>query len=407
MNLTSSRSLPSLLILIGCAFSCFAEGKEGKPVSSNVPNADSPRVFADRNVSFTFKAPEAKDVKLSGGDGLGKGPFAMSKGDNGFWSVTIPNVVPGFHYYWFVVDGVQVNDPGSKTFFGYGRETGGVDVPPESGSEDDGFYDVKDVPHGEVRSRWYKSTVTRGWRRCTVYTPPGYDDDASRSTRYPVLYLQHGAGEDETGWTEQGRINFILDNLLAGLKAKPMLIVMDRGYATAAGGGAAAPPPNTPAARQQGFSAFEQVVIKDLIPMIDASYRTQADREHRALAGLSMGGMQTMFIASHHLDTFAWIGDFSGPIRTGAPGGGPAGAFDVATTFEGLFADAKAFNAKCKLLWMTAGTAEAQIHDALQNASTALKKAGVNVTFYESQGTAHEWQTWRRGAREFLPLLFR
>jgi enterochelin esterase-like enzyme len=243
--------------------------------------------------------------------------------------------------------------------------------------------------------------VTRDWRRCTIYTPPGYDDEASRAKRYPVLYLQHGAGEDETGWTRQGRVNFILDNLLHEEKARPMLIVMDRGYAAEGG------PVESRAVPRPGFAAFERVVIGDLIPMIDATYRTVADREHRALAGLSMGGMQTLFIASHHLDTFAWFGDFSGPIRTGAPGGGAAGPFDPATAFEGLFADPKAFNARCRLLWMTAGTAEPQIHDSLQNAAAALTKVGVDVTFYESKDTAHEWQTWRRGAREFLPLLFR
>lgn len=401
MKPISSRAIASSVLLLCFALSARAQTSDGKPASTNVPNAALPKVFADGSVSFTLKAPEAKAVQVAGGDGLGRGPFAMTKGDGGMWAVTVPGVVPGFHYYWFVVDGVQVNDPASRTFFGYGRETGGVEVPPGTGSADDGFYDVRDVPHGEVRSKWYFSKTTRDWRRCTVYTPPGYDDDANRSKRYPVLYLQHGAGEDETGWTRQGRVNFILDNLLSEQKARPMLVVMDRGYATEGG-----PAPSRVAARP-GFGAFEQVMIYELIPTIDASYRTQADREHRALAGLSMGGMQSMFIASHHLDTFAWIGDFSGPIRTGAPGGGAAGAFDPATAFEGLFADPNAFNSKCKLLWMGAGTAESQIHDSLKNASVALKKAGVTVTFYESEGTAHEWQTWRRGAREFLPLLFR
>ncbi len=381
--------------------------KDSSAPTSNVRDAQSPRVYADGRIVFTLKAPDAKSVQVAGGDGLGKGPFPMTKGDDGVWSVTTPPAVPGFHYYWFLLDGVAVNDPGSETYFGYGKETSGIEVP-ERGVN---FYDAKDVPHGEVRAKWYFSKITGKWRRAQVYTPPGYDQ---ATMRYPVLILQHGAGENETGWTRQGRANFILDNLIAERSAQPIIVVMDCGYATKAGAtplvvGPGAPPRNF----QLAFSAFEDVVMDDLIPVIDASYRTIPDKQHRAMAGLSMGGMQTLFIALHHLDKFDYIGSFSGPIIAGINAGKqPAGAgqppqFDTKTAYEGAFADPSAFNQQVKLLWLGAGTEEKQIHDGIKGAADALKASGVDVVFFESPGTAHEWQTWRRDLRDFAPRLFR
>jgi enterochelin esterase-like enzyme len=254
------------------------------------------------------------------------------------------------------------------------------------------FYDPKDVPHGEVRARWYHSQVTGEFRRAYVYTPPDYD--AHPGTRYPVLYLQHGAGEDERGWSTQGRMSFILDNLIAAGKAKPMIVVMDRGYATSTGttvrptrgGGAGARPAN-----------FQDVVLKDLIPLIDATYRTLADRDHRAIAGLSMGSMQALQIALAHLDRFSYIGSFSGP---------GFGAFNARTSYGGAFRDAAAFNNRVHLLWIGAGTAETPIHKAAQAFHEALDQAGIKNVFVESSGTAHEWQTWRRALYDFAPRLF-
>ncbi len=383
----------------------WAQG--GQTPVSNVPGAASPRIEANRSVSFSLKAPDAKEVEVAGGDGLGKGPFPMKRAADGIWTVTIPPPVPGFHYYWFLLDGVQVNDPGSETYFGYGKETSGIEIP-ESGVS---YYDVKDVPHGEVREKWYQSKTTGAWRRCLVYTPPGYDKNTQE--RYPVLILQHGSGENETGWTRQGRVNFILDNLLAEGKAKPMIVVMDRGYALKAGAAPTAFGATTSEKSiGQAFSAFEDVVVDDLIPMIDASYRTIPDRDHRAMAGLSMGGMQTLFVALHHLDLFSYIGSFSGPIFPNLRSGSePLQAaakepFAPATAYEGVFANPGAFNRKVKLLWLGAGTAEVQFHDSIKHAAEALKNSGVRVDFFESQGTAHEWQTWRRDANNFLPQLF-
>ena len=371
-----------------------------RPATSNVRGSQSPGIYADRSIRFTLKAPDAHTVQVAGGDGLGKGPFPMTKGADGVWTVTTPPAVPGFHYYWFLADGVQVNDPGSETYFGYGKETSGVEVP-ESGVD---FYDIKNVAHGEVRAHWYLSKTTGEWRRAFVYTPPGYDQ--APTMRYPVLILQHGAGENETGWTKQGRANFILDNLIAGGRAKPMIIVMDCGYATRAGLPAITTGPGSPARNfQEAFKAFEDVVIDDLIPAIDANYRTIPDKEHRAMAGLSMGGMQTLFIAPHHLDKFAYIGSFSGPVITGI-NNGSGHEFDPKTAYEGAFADPTAFNKQVRLLWMGVGTEEKQFYTGIKGAAEALQSSGVRLTFYASPGTAHEWQTWRRDLDHFAPLLF-
>jgi enterochelin esterase family protein len=317
----------------------------------------------------------------------------MESDADGTWTVTTPPAVPGFHYYWLFVDGVAVNDPGSETFFGYGRQTSGVEVP-EKGID---FYDAKDVPHGEVRAFWYHSKVTGKLRRAFVYTPPDYDGAAR--TRYPVLYLQHGAGEDERGWTIQGRANFILDNLIATKKAVPMIVVMDNGYAEMP---AQSDAPVSSGSRSGAplfdFRSFEQVVIGELIPKVDATYRTLADKEHRALSGLSMGGMQALQIGLSHLDQFGYLGSFSGP---------PLGGFNVTTSYNGAFRDPAAFNQRARLLWIGAGTAEDRFAASIQSMHRALDQAGVKHVVFESQGTSHEWQTWRRSLHDFLPRLFR
>jgi enterochelin esterase-like enzyme len=367
-----------------------APADDSRPASSNVLNAPYPRVHSDNRVTLRLTAPTAQKVQLQPGgadNGLGKGPIDMSRDDKGVWSITLPAAVPGFHYYWFLVDGLAVNDPGSDTFFGWGRQTSGIEVP-EPGAD---YYEARSVPHGDVRQRLYESKVTGAWRRAYVYTPPDYD--ANVKTRYPVLYLQHGAGENATGWTKQGRANLILDNLIAAGKAKPMIVVMDTGYATKPG---ATPVQGTTGAPQVP-NAFEDVVVTDLIPMIDASYRTLKDRDSRAMAGLSMGGGQTLQITSNHLDLFAWIGSFSAPLRN----------FDVKTSMNGALTDAASFNKRVRLLWIGAGTGEAAIHEAATKLHASLEAAGIKHVVFESAGTAHEWQTWRRSLNDFAPRLFR
>lgn len=391
----------TFLLIAQALLATFTYGAEQSRPAPNPPAAQAPVIHPDRKITFTFRAPEARSVAVAGGDGLGAGPFSMTKDADGVWSVTTPPAVPGFHYYWFLLDRVQVNDPASETFFGYGKPTSGLDVPDPAGD----FYSIKDVPHGEVREKTYFSKTTGAWRRALVYTPPDYDKDTK--VRYPVLFLQHGAGENETGWTRQGRAQFILDNLIAAGKAKPMIVVMERGYTT----------PNTPDIRQQNmqvaFSAFEKVIIDDLIPTIDASYRTIPDREHRAMAGLSMGGMQTLFIASHHLDEFAYIASLSGPmIRNDRMGERTqidfAGPFDTKIAYDGMFADPAAFNKRVRLLWIGVGSAEPDMFlGSIGGAVESLQSAGVKLVYFESDGTSHEWQTWRRSLNDLAPRLFR
>jgi enterochelin esterase-like enzyme len=373
----------------------------GATSETTLPGADGPTIQPDRTITFKLNAPQARAVQVEGGDGLGAGPFKMTRGADGLWTVTTPPAVPGFHYYWFMLDGVRVNDPASRTYIGYNLETSGIEVP-EAGAD---YYAIRDVPHGTVREQWYFSKLTGHWRHAMVYTPPGYDQNLK--TRYPVLYLQHGSGEDETGWTRQGKANFILDNQIAAGKTQPLIVVMDRGYATD-NASVRAPLQDIATA----FGAFENVVLHELIPTIDSSYRTIADREHRAMAGLSMGGMQTLFITLRHPETFAWIASLSGPIIPDMSGNrsfndGVAETFDPQTAYAGAFAHPAEFNRKFKLFWLGVGTAEpAQFHGITQ-AAKALKAAGVNVVYFESAGTAHEWQTWRRDLNDLAPRLFR
>lgn len=375
--------------------------------ATSVSGATSPRIHADGRVTFTLRAPEARTMQFEGGDGLGKGPFPMTKDADGTWSVTIAPPVPGFHYYWFVLDGVQVNDPASETFFGYGKDTSGIEIP-EPGA---GYYALTDAPHGTVREHWYFSKTTGEWRRALVYTPPGYDTE--RMHHYPVLILQHGSGEDETGWTRQGRAQWILDNLIAARHALPMIVVMDRGYAQRPGTPAfALSPTTTNGELDAAFSAFEDVVVHDLIPSIDAAFRTIPDRDHRALAGLSMGGMEALRIGLHHLDEFAWIASFSGPILRNADPAAPLmpsmfGPFDTKTAYGGAFANPAVLNAHLRLLWVGVGSAEPDMfHQSIADAVGSLRQSGVALTYFESQGTAHEWQTWRRDLYALAQRLF-
>lgn len=381
------RPFFAFLVLVSAGSAGLADD-DPRAAASNVRGAQYPRIHPDLRVTFRFRAPMAQQVQVRpGGDdnGLGRGPIEMQRGEDGVWSVTTLPVVPGFHYYWLLVDGVAVNDPSSETYFGWGRQTSGIEVP-EAGVD---FHDAKDVPHGAVRAHWYRSQVTGDWRRAFVYTPPDYDSDPAR--RYPVLYLQHGAGEDERGWSTQGRMNFILDNLLAAGAARPMLVVMDCGYAIRAG---EAPAPGESGRR--AANAFEDVLLEELIPAIDAAYRTVPDREHRAMAGLSMGGMQTLQIALTHLDRFAYIGAFSAPVRD----------FDVQTSYGGVFRDRESFRRRMRLLWLGAGTDEERIHSSVKACHAALDEAGIEHVFVETPGLAHEWQTWRKALYEFAPRLF-
>jgi enterochelin esterase family protein len=386
---------------------------------------------------FRVQAPNAQKVKVRVGTG-----FDMTKAADGLWYVTTTPLVAGFHYYLLDIDGATVSDQATMTFFGGGTDSSGIEIP----APDADFYSFKDVPHGQVRLQWYFSTVTQKWRRCYVYTPPDYDTNPS--AKYPVLYLMHGWGENEEGWHVQGHVDLIMDNLLAEKKVVPMLIVMDnlnagkpgqdvsiynaRGALTqavpepqmgpggapgvpgagfggprpAAGAAGAAPAAGRPAAPRRGFggpmsnATFTEMMFTDLIPMIEKTYRAMPGRDNRAMAGLSMGGMQTYDTALHNLDKFAYLAGFSG--NCGGFGGG--GVFDAKTVCGGAFADPAAFNAKVKVLFLSTGSVEGP---GVKNFSDNLTKAGINNVYFESPGTAHEWLSWRRAFADFAPRLFK
>jgi len=391
------------------------------PSPYNFPGVQYPRIEADSRVTFRFVAPDAKKVQVS----IVNVPFDMVKGDDGAWTYTSAPQAPGYHNYWMMVDGSIVLDPGTQAFIGYGHMCNGFEVP-EPGVD---FYDLKSVPHGNVLIRNYFAKTTNSWRHIFVYTPPGYDSNIKM--RYPVFYLQHGGGEDERVWIEMGRTNVILDNLLAAGKVKPMIVVMETSAVGSAGAAGRGPGPGAPAggpapagvgaARGGGFGiggpgggAYGQFMVNDLIPWIDANFRTLADREHRAMAGLSMGGMQTASVTMANLDKFSHIGFFSGGAATGGRGRGGAtpGAAqtpappDLKTIYNGAMADPAEFNKKVKVLFMSCGSVENP--DALKAHQAQLVAAGITNSYvYVSPGTAHEWQTWRRSLYAFAPLLFR
>jgi len=310
--------------------------------------------------------------------------------------------VPGLHYYVINVDGIDASDPGSRAYFGGSRYTSMVEIP-EPGST---YYSIQDVPHGQVREIWYHSPVTGSWRHALVYLPPGYDTSAR--TRYPVLYLQHGGGEDETGWIRQGHANFIVDNLIASGAAKPMIVVMANGYARRAGTPAPSPnlamaSPEAARARDEMAKAFADDVTQVLIPFVDKNFRTLTDRDHRAMAGLSMGGFQTWNVTLNNLALFSHIGGFSG-----AGGMLDTRDLDPKTDYNGAFADAAAFNKKVHVFYLGIGTAEPErFQTRIRALHAGLEKAGIQHVYWESPGTDHEWQTWRRNLKDFAARLFR
>ena len=383
-----------LALLIGLPATAQTNGpvvEDFKPSSLNQNGKQYPRINSERRVRARVYAPQAQSVVL---EFLGGAKYPLTRGEDGAWvGVTRPQD-EGFHYYQLVIDGAQVPDPGSLYFYGGNRWGSGLEVP----ATDQEFYAVRDVPHGDLRQTLYYSKSANAVLRCFVYTPPEYEKDLSR--RYPVLYLQHGGGEDETGWGSQGHTGPIMDNLIADGKAKPFIIVMANSYVPGSVGPGRAPAPSGttngapsrsiagPGGRMFDFSAFERVLIGDLIPFIDANYRTLAEQPNRAMAGLSMGGMQTRGITLANIDKFSHIGIFSG---------GSIGLTNIT--------DLPAFKEKVKMVFVSYGSRE---NGAAGKANVeALKQAGINSVFYESPDTAHEWLTWRRSLYQFAPLLFK
>jgi enterochelin esterase-like enzyme len=358
-----------------------------KPASNNQLGKQYPQVNAEGRVKASILAPEALKVQLD----IGGKKYDLVKDEKGVWTGGSLPQDPGFHYYQLNIDGASVPDPGSLYYYGAGRWGSGIEIP----AEDQDFYALKNVPHGLVSENIYYSKLTGAWRRCFVYTPADYN--AGTKARYPVLYLQHGSFEDETGWAAQGHANLIVDNLVAAGKAVPMIIVMDNGYAYAPQDSVAA------AAKARPVSKFEDVMIKEIIPMIDQKFRTKADRAHRAIAGLSMGANQTIRILMNNLDKFAYFGGFSG-----TPNYPSADAIDPASFLYGKFKDGLTVSKQVKLLWLGLGTKEpAPFPGSVGAFRSMLDKQGIKYVYYESPGTAHEWLTWRRDLFQFAGLLFK
>ncbi len=387
------RSIFYAAVALSSAVGCIQASPldDFNPSSCNQQGREYPQVNSEGRVRARIEAPEAHSVLLD----IGGVKYPMTKDEKGVWTGDSNPQDEGFHYYQLVIDGAFVPDPGSMYFYGAGRWGSGVEVP----AHDQDFYALKNVPHGQVRDVLYFSKTTDSVRHCRVYTPPGYEQDASK--RYPVLYLQHGMGENETGWSNQGHVGLIMDNLIAEGKATPFIIVMDNGNI-----GAPNPfgPPTEvkesalsraidgPGGRKFNFDAFAHVLIEDLIPYIDATYRTMADQPHRVMAGLSMGGMQTRSITLANLDTFSAIGIFSG---------GSIAPSDIP--------DMNEFKQKIKLVFVSYGSQEVSGGMGAKGKADvdALKAAGINTHYYESPQTAHEWQSWRRGLYQFSQLIFR
>jgi GH35 family endo-1,4-beta-xylanase/enterochelin esterase-like enzyme len=381
--------MTSRMLLITLAVSMFlpdgnaqepAPADDWKPSSINQTGKEYPQINSERRARFRVVAPEAQSVSVS----LGK--VALTKGDDGVWTgITVP-LDEGFHYYSLKIDGAEVPDPNSLYFFGAMRWGSGIEVP----ASDQDFYALKHVPHGQMRQVLFFSKTTDSHHKALVYTPPGYEKDTE--ARYPVLYLQHGWGEDENGWSAQGRANLIMDNLIADGKAKPFIIVMTYGMTNDVplggprGGGGGRPAFN--------FDKFQGVLLDDLIPYVDANFRTLADQPNRAMAGLSMGGMQTRTIAPANLDKFSAIGLFSG---------GSISADSISNMEE--------FKQKVKLVFVGYGSKELMGNRGFggnpKDATEGLKTAGINTHFYVSQDTAHEWQSWRRCLYQLATLLFK
>ena len=372
------------LILVAANWVAVAQtnqpADDWKPAPSNMPGQQYPQVNSEGRVRARLLAPQAQSVQLN----ISGVKFPMTRDTNGFWLGDSTVQDQGNHYYGLVVDGADVPDPNGSFIFGSGAWRTAVEIP----APDQDFYALRNVPHGQVREVFYLGKTSDTHRRCFVYTPPDYDKDLNQ--RFPVLYLQHGYNENETGWTHQGCAGWIMDNLIAEGKATPFIIVMENG---GIGGGrpGSAPRGAPPRGNERGmfdFSAFERALIEDVIPFIDANFRTIADQPHRAMAGLSMGGMQTRAITLAHLDTFSHIGMFSG---------GSIAADDIT--------DKAVFKQKVKLVFVSYGSREKGA--AGKTNVAALKEAGVNSVYYESPNTAHEWQTWRRSLHEFAPVLFK
>ncbi|GAA5030995.1 hypothetical protein GCM10011506_21690 [Marivirga lumbricoides] len=349
----------------------------GMPASTNVRNAAYPRILPDNRVVFRIKAPDAQNIQVD----LGK-KYDMEKDEEGVWTVTTDSISGGIHYYSLIIDGVAVADPASETFYGMGRMASGIEIP----FSGDDFYQLKKVPHGDIRIKQYFSEATNSWREMYIYTPPGYDKS---SEKYPVLYLLHGGGEDQSGWATQGKANLILDNLIAENKAKPMVIAMMDGNIFGRGAGF----------NENSLKAFENELKLGAIPFIENNYRVKTDAGSRALAGLSMGGLQTLHAGIKNTDKFAYLGVFSS--------GWFANSDELSKPqYEYMEENREKINSNLKHFFISMGGKEDIAYENCKIMMEKFDEMGIKYEYSEHPG-GHTWPVWRHDLFKFAPLLFK
>ena len=377
-------SIRKILLLLGVTCGWLTASAQDFIIPPTNINANGyPHVLSDNSVEFRIRSnDDLSQMKVSLDPSC-----RFERQQDGFWTAHTKPLVPGFHYYWFTIGGIDFSDPASKSYFGCGRMTSAIDIP-EAGCD---FYNVKDVPHGKVSIVTYYSKVRKAYATMYVYTPASY---AEGNRRYPVLYLQHGGGEDESGWTFQGKTNHILDNLIAEGKANEMIVVMSNGNITVPGAGFGY--------SIEGMRGFEKELTEEIVPFVDKSFRTIPDRKSRALAGLSMGGGQSFFVGLQHTELFSHIGIFS----TGVFGGiREAKAFDAEAAMPGLISQHEKFNQALALFYISVGTDDPRL-SSTQKAVADMRQKGLSITFNSFPGD-HEWQVWRKSLHDFAQQLFR
>jgi enterochelin esterase-like enzyme len=349
----------------------------GIPSSSNVRRAKYPQILPDGSAIFQIKAPDAQKVQLD----LAK-KYDMVKDTSGVWEVTTDPLSEGFHYYSLLIDGVAVADPASETFYGMGRMASGIEVPHKG----DEYYAEKDVPHGDIRIKRYYSTIFNQWRQFYIYTPAGYDADINE--KYPVLYILHGGGEDERGWATQGKTDLILDNLIAEKKAKPMLVVMPDGNMLSFGFG------------DNSLKMFEAELKQCIIPVVEKNYRTETDSKNRALAGLSMGGIQTLYVGINNTDLFSYLGVFSSGWIL------PMQSKIADAQYDFMQKNIDMIKNNLRLLWIGIGGREDIAYNNCQTLLSKLDEMKMKYE-YDNYPGGHTWPVWRHDLYKIAPLLFK
>jgi enterochelin esterase-like enzyme len=384
------KQIRNIAVLSALCFSFYGNAvaqliENSQPTVTNISKTNCPCILENLAVVFNVKAPEAKKVQID----LGK-MYDMTKDSLGVWNVTTNPQVPGFHYYSLVIDGIKVADPASESFYGMGRMASAIEIP-EKGTD---FYEIKDLPHGTISSEYYLSKVTNSWRRLFVYTPPGYNNNSK--DKYPVMYIQHGGGEDERGWAVQGKTDIILDNLIADGKAKPMIVVMSNGNVSSGKGSGGY--------SSAGMAAFKEEITKNIVPFIDKNFRTLPDVKNRAICGLSMGGGQSFYTGLESLDFFGSVGVFSSGLFGGI--NNPSGKeFDAEKEIPGLLSKSQLFNEKLKLFYISVGEQDPRF-EFTKKAVKKFQDSGLKVEFNSFPGD-HEWQVWRKSLHDFASRVFK